>query len=319
MSSTSTFTPPAASQPAPQQRLLCLEPWAQPHFDRWGSEPRSTYVERFWLPVIGPSSLVLARSITTGFESNNGSYRVDASHQATAIGVSPSQLRRVLDRLVVFGVAKTLGPDMFCIRTMWPVIGSGAIRQLTASLHQQHSDWLLLTDTLDADNAPNRVLWRLTIAAHAKGVSAVDLDAQLRRLRCDQQFRIELAQHHSPIRSPVQAIAAMFFVRTAAAGKSTHRDLGPAVAVARNTALRGNTVAISRDESQWWSLTYDTNTHQWSFEHLYTIASLFDPPLSAQTNWQQRALDLLARLDPESASTTPATTNSPTTMEVNAS
>jgi hypothetical protein len=190
--STSTYTPITPAPKASDQRLLRFEPWSQTHFDRWGSEPRSTYVERFWLPVVGPSSLVLARDIAAGFESSNGAYSVSASHQAAAIGVSESQLHRVLDRLVQFGLAKHVDPNTVALRTAWPVIGTGAIRQLTPPLRQQHCDSLLLTDTLDAEHAPNRVLWRLTIAAHAKGVSAVELDAELRRAGCGQQFRVEL-------------------------------------------------------------------------------------------------------------------------------
>ncbi len=192
MSSTSTtrsLTEPSLNGTS---KMLAFQPWTDPHFDRWGSEPRSSYVERFWLPVLGPSSIVLARNIATAFDSNNGSYRINSAVQAASVGLAPGQLRRVIERLIGFGLAKYCDPNTVALRTAWPLIGSSAIRQLPKPLYQLHSDWILLTDTLDLASVQQRECWRLTIAEHGKGTSPVDLDAILRRLGCDQQLRIEL-------------------------------------------------------------------------------------------------------------------------------
>jgi hypothetical protein len=106
----------------------------------------------------------------------------------------------------------------------------------------------------------------------------------------------------------------MFVVRTATT-HSTHRDLASAIAVARNEILRGRAVAISTDETHWWTLTKHGDG-AWQINHLYTFVSLFDQTPRAHTTWQQRAIDLLARLDDE-RDITPQPQHQ--TMEVNAS
>jgi hypothetical protein len=35
---------------------VTVEPWPDPVIDELGHDPRSAYVERFWLPVLGPST-----------------------------------------------------------------------------------------------------------------------------------------------------------------------------------------------------------------------------------------------------------------------
>lgn len=107
-----------------------------------------------------------------------------------------------------------------------------------------------------------------------------------------------------------------FLIRTATRD-AIHHDLGPAIASARNAVRHGHLVLITADRREWWTLT--NNTH-WQLQHFATFASLFDTTLSTRTTWHNRALELLARLDNESASTTnkPNTNHSPT-MEVNAS
>jgi hypothetical protein len=37
---------------------LCVEPWHDPVIDEVGHDPRSTYVETFWLPVLGPTTII---------------------------------------------------------------------------------------------------------------------------------------------------------------------------------------------------------------------------------------------------------------------
>jgi hypothetical protein len=36
---------------------LRVEPWPDPVIDEVGHDPRSSYVETFWLPVLGPTTI----------------------------------------------------------------------------------------------------------------------------------------------------------------------------------------------------------------------------------------------------------------------
>ena len=43
--------------PASSRLWLRIEAWIDPVIDELGHDPRSAYVETFWLPVLGPPSI----------------------------------------------------------------------------------------------------------------------------------------------------------------------------------------------------------------------------------------------------------------------
>ena len=42
---------------------LTIESWQDPVIDELGHDPRSAYVEKFWLPVLGPSTIWFLRRL----------------------------------------------------------------------------------------------------------------------------------------------------------------------------------------------------------------------------------------------------------------
>ena len=46
---------------------LQVLPWSDPVIDQLGYDPRSRYVERFWLGILGPSATWLMRYLVDGF------------------------------------------------------------------------------------------------------------------------------------------------------------------------------------------------------------------------------------------------------------
>src|SRR3954465_3529472 len=51
-------------------QTLTVRPWPDSVLDEVGHDPRSPYVERFWLGVLGPSSVVFTRPLATQPETN---------------------------------------------------------------------------------------------------------------------------------------------------------------------------------------------------------------------------------------------------------
>ena len=49
------------TQPAFPTSQLRIEAWDDPIIDRLGHDPRSTYVETYWLGILGPSACWLLR------------------------------------------------------------------------------------------------------------------------------------------------------------------------------------------------------------------------------------------------------------------
>ena len=49
-------------------QLVRITPWPDPVLDVLGHDPRSWYVETFWLPTLGPTALLLLRHLADRFE-----------------------------------------------------------------------------------------------------------------------------------------------------------------------------------------------------------------------------------------------------------
>src|SRR3954451_13629533 len=48
--------------------VLTIRPWPDEVIDALGHDPRSAYVERFWLGVLGPSAIWLLRRLASGLD-----------------------------------------------------------------------------------------------------------------------------------------------------------------------------------------------------------------------------------------------------------
>ena len=54
----------------PISETLAVRPWPDPVIDALGHDPRSAYVEHFWLGILGPSTTWLLRRLAAGFETS---------------------------------------------------------------------------------------------------------------------------------------------------------------------------------------------------------------------------------------------------------
>jgi len=99
--------------------------WCDPEVDHAGHDPRSTYVERFWLPVLGPTCLWLLRNLSAALEVSPGGLDLDIEHTARQIGLGGRRGRyrpfqRAVGRLVTFELARFLQQ----LPPSWPCVGS---------------------------------------------------------------------------------------------------------------------------------------------------------------------------------------------------
>ena len=88
---------------------LAIRPWPDPVIDTLGHDPRSIYVERFWLPTLGPTSLLLLRRIAAGLDAHPDGIELELGELSQALGVgrregNSSPVVRSLDRLMQFEV-----------------------------------------------------------------------------------------------------------------------------------------------------------------------------------------------------------------------
>ncbi len=124
-----------------------------------GFDPRSDYVETYWLSVLGPSSILALRRLTDWLEDNPSGIVIALEDLALSLGLGHGTSRhsaivRTLDRLVGFGVAK-VDWDAYAVRSTIPALTARQLRRLPAYLAERHDrDLTALRTTTDAGRKP---------------------------------------------------------------------------------------------------------------------------------------------------------------------
>ena len=123
---------------------VVLRPFVDPVVDAHGYDPRSTYVELFWLGVLGPSSVWLLRRVATGFDAWPDGFELDVQDTADALGLAAghrnSAFTRTVMRVVQFGMAR-LVDDGIEVRRRLPPLSARHLARLPVSLRQAHRGW----------------------------------------------------------------------------------------------------------------------------------------------------------------------------------
>ena len=100
------------ADPAVEQ--LYIRSWDDPIVDRMGHDPRSGYVEQFWLGILGPSTIWLLRHCRHELDRSPHGFVLDLGDAAGALGLGHnggrnSPLARSIARACRFGAARPAG------------------------------------------------------------------------------------------------------------------------------------------------------------------------------------------------------------------
>jgi len=125
---------------------LHVRPWPDDVIDTMGFDPRSSYVEHFWLSVLGPSTTWLLRRLVAGLERQPDGYPISLAETAQSLGLSDRGARksafvRAVSRTIKFELATPQGPDVLAVRRKVPPLSQRQIEQLPTALHAAHSRW----------------------------------------------------------------------------------------------------------------------------------------------------------------------------------
>jgi len=136
----------ALSLPSNCDRLL-VRPWSDPVLDDIGHDPRSPYVERFWLAVLGPSSTFFLRHVVERFDDAPHGFDLDLAACAAAIGLGIRQTRtaafpRTVTRCCQFGAARLATPTTLEVRRRLAPLNKRQLNRLPEPLRNEHDDWL---------------------------------------------------------------------------------------------------------------------------------------------------------------------------------
>lgn len=132
-------------------------PWEDPEQDAVGHDPRSAYVETFWLPVVGPSTTLLLRRLADEFDLEPQGFEINGASLSKEIGLGPRMDRRgsfarTLERCMKFHLVQQQG-DLLYVRRHIPPLSYRQVNKLGNRLQTLHHSW-----TIDAadDGAQRR-------------------------------------------------------------------------------------------------------------------------------------------------------------------
>lgn len=138
------------TEPVPHDRApatLTIRPWWDASLAASGFDPRSEYVERFYLGVLGPSVVMLVRRFARGLAEHPEGFTIDLADTARAIGLSTATgrnapMQRTLDRACLFSVMRQAAPAEFHARTHLPRLTQRQLNRLPAVVRSSHRAWL---------------------------------------------------------------------------------------------------------------------------------------------------------------------------------
>lgn len=122
-------------------------PLSDPVVDTLGHDPRSPYPERFWLPTLGPTALLLLRHIAYRFDRAPAGFTLELAETSRCLGLGEragrnSPLARSLGRIVQFDLAAEKGDGALAVRRHLPPINRRHVQRLPPSVQAEHDAWM---------------------------------------------------------------------------------------------------------------------------------------------------------------------------------
>jgi hypothetical protein len=122
---------------------LTIRPWTHDVIDRVGFDPRSPYVERFWLGVLGPSTTWLMRRFAAGFDAEPEGFELALGETARALGLGDrggrhSPFLRSLNRCIQFEMAQVVHPTELAVRRRLPALNRRHLLRLAPAQQEEH-------------------------------------------------------------------------------------------------------------------------------------------------------------------------------------
>jgi hypothetical protein len=177
---------------------LWVSPWVDEVTRETGHDPRSAYVERFWLGILGPSATWLLRSISYGFDTSPEGFDLAPGEMARVLGLGDrtgrhSPFLRSMSRLCQFELAHHRGGGLV-VRPMVPWIEPRVVSRMPEQLQCEHALW----DVADEESSPYRAMRRraslVAMSVVRTGGTVRDAERTLGRTGCHPSMVENLAQ-----------------------------------------------------------------------------------------------------------------------------
>ena len=167
---------------------LPIRPWPDGVIDALGHDPRSAYVERFWLGILGPSTTWLVRFLANGLDASPEGFDLDLASTASALGLGSrggrhSPFMRALSRCCQFDVAEARADGTLAVRRKLPPLTRRQILRLSPELIAAHQAWQESELQTPAHEQQRRRSRRLALSLLELGEDVEATEQQLARWR----------------------------------------------------------------------------------------------------------------------------------------
>ena len=171
-----------------ESETVTIRPWADDVLDRIGFDPRSPYVERFWLGIVGPSVTWLIRRIAAGFDASPEGFEMPLGDTARALGLGDpggrnSAFFRTLNRMVQFELARVAGPAELLVMRRIPPLSRRQAARLSPALQEAHERWTARSVEVPPSEAARRRSRQLALSLLELGEDPDEVERQLLRWR----------------------------------------------------------------------------------------------------------------------------------------
>jgi hypothetical protein len=165
---------------------LRIEPWPDPVIDSLGHDVRSAYVERFWLPILGPSTTLLLRRIATELDTRPDGFELPLLDTAHALGLGTRGGRnapflRAIARAGTFHLAQPSGPGCLAVRQRVQPLTRVQVERLPDAVRTEHDQWQRASERSPSLEQQRRRARRLALGLIELGEDAESVEHQLHR------------------------------------------------------------------------------------------------------------------------------------------
>ncbi len=165
---------------------LLVVPWVDAVCDELGLDPRSSYAETYWLPLLGPTSTWLLRRLAVEFDTSPDGFSLDTGDVARSIGIGTKGGRngpfhRAIDRCVRFGCAQHAEHGILAVRRRLPPLSRAQVNRLPRHLRGGHADWQRERRHRGPNPGDDAHATRLARSLLDVGAGAAEVEDQLRR------------------------------------------------------------------------------------------------------------------------------------------
>jgi hypothetical protein len=172
----------------PSVTILPVRPWPDSVIDALGHDPRSAYVERFWLGILGPSTTWLLRYMANRLDATPEGFDLDLASTAQALGLGAkggrhSPFMRALSRCCQFDVAEARPDGTLAVRRKLPPLTRRQVMRLSPELVAAHHAWQEAELLTPAHEQQRRRSRRLALSLIELGEDAQAAEDQLARWR----------------------------------------------------------------------------------------------------------------------------------------